>query len=141
VIPEPVVLGPAGALELQPEIILPEQLDDLGRRCRIPEHRLMLAVLEDAVAVFQAGCVSQHLGSRPLFPRYGGLVRIGRDVFAVLVRHDLRALRDRPRLPSRGSPPLAGLARGSIERRASRILRLQTRLGHPPSRGEPPGAP
>jgi hypothetical protein len=66
-IPEPVVLGPAGALELQPEIILPEQLDDLGRRCKIPEHRLMLAVLEDAVAVFKAGCVSQHLGSRPLF--------------------------------------------------------------------------
>ena len=66
-IPEPVVLGPAGALELQPEIILPEQLDDLGRRSMIPEHRLMLAVLEDAVAVYQAGCVSQHMGSRSLF--------------------------------------------------------------------------
>jgi hypothetical protein len=66
-IPEPAVLGPGGALELQPEIVLPEQLDDLGRRCKIPEHRLMLAVLEDAVAVYQAGCVSQHLGSRPLF--------------------------------------------------------------------------
>jgi hypothetical protein len=66
-ISEPAILESPGAMELQPDIVLPEQLDDLGRRSRIPEHRLMLAVLEDAVAVYQAGCLSQRLGSRPLF--------------------------------------------------------------------------
>ena len=60
-------LGYGGALELGPEIVLPEQLDDLGKRCRVPEHRLMLAVLEDAVAVYQTGCATEHLSGRPLF--------------------------------------------------------------------------
>jgi hypothetical protein len=66
-ISEPAMLESPGAMELQPHIVLPEQLDDLGGRSRIPEHRLMLAVLEDAVAVYQAGCLSQRLGSRRLF--------------------------------------------------------------------------
>jgi hypothetical protein len=64
---EPATIGSPGAMELQPDIVLPEQLDDLGCRSRIPEHRLMLAVLEDAVAVYQAGCLSQLLAGRPLF--------------------------------------------------------------------------
>jgi hypothetical protein len=46
--------------------ILPERLED-GRRCRIPEHRLMLAVLEGAVAIYEAGCGSRQRSSRSPF--------------------------------------------------------------------------
>jgi hypothetical protein len=45
------------SVQLEPDILLPEQLD-LGRRCMRPEHRLMLAVLEDAVHAYQTGCES-----------------------------------------------------------------------------------
>ena len=44
-------------IELTPEIMLPEQFDELRGRgvVRSPEHRLMLAVLEDAVHTYQMG--------------------------------------------------------------------------------------
>ena len=44
-------------VQLEPEILLPEQLEN-SRRCMRPEHRLMLAVLEDAVHAYQTGCAS-----------------------------------------------------------------------------------
>jgi len=46
-----------GATELVPEIMLPAQFDDLRRSGFVtcPEHRLMLAVLEDAVHLYQVG--------------------------------------------------------------------------------------
>jgi hypothetical protein len=44
-------------IELTPEIMLPEQFDELRGSgvVRLPEHRLMLAVLEDAVHTYQMG--------------------------------------------------------------------------------------
>jgi hypothetical protein len=44
--------------QLEPDILLPEQIENVGRRCMRPEHRLMLAVLEDAVHAYQTGCAS-----------------------------------------------------------------------------------
>jgi hypothetical protein len=46
------------SVKLEPEILLPEQLENLGRRWMQPEHRLMLAVLEDAVHAYQTGCAA-----------------------------------------------------------------------------------
>jgi hypothetical protein len=46
------------AAQLEPDILLPEQLENLGRRCMRPEHRLMLAVLEEAVHGYQTGCAA-----------------------------------------------------------------------------------
>jgi hypothetical protein len=46
-----------GPIDLVPEIMVPAQFDDLRRSGVVtrPEHRLMLAVLEDAVHVYQIG--------------------------------------------------------------------------------------
>jgi hypothetical protein len=46
-----------GPIELVPEIMVPAQFDDLRRSGVVtrPEHRLMLAVLEDAVHIYQIG--------------------------------------------------------------------------------------
>jgi hypothetical protein len=46
-----------GPIELVPEIMVPAQFDDLRRSAVAtrPEHRLMLAVLEDAVHLYQIG--------------------------------------------------------------------------------------
>ena len=46
------------SIELVPEIMLPAQFDDLRRSGVVTrgEHRLMLAVLEDAVHLYQIGC-------------------------------------------------------------------------------------
>jgi hypothetical protein len=49
---------PTPAVQLQPEVLLPEQLESLGRRWMRPEHRLMLALLEDAVHAYQTGCAA-----------------------------------------------------------------------------------
>ena len=51
-------------VELAPEVVLPIQLDHLAGRRTTPERRLMLAVLEDAVHVYQVGCLSTHTGGR-----------------------------------------------------------------------------
>lgn len=55
--------------DLVPEIMLPSQFDDLRRRvpAPTPEHRLMLAVLEDAVHTYQVGCDAQGVRGRTLF--------------------------------------------------------------------------
>jgi hypothetical protein len=45
-------------VQLEPDLLLPEQIENAGRRCMRPEHRLMLAVLEDAVRAYQTGCAS-----------------------------------------------------------------------------------
>ena len=45
-------------VQVEPEIVLPEQFENLGRRWTQPEHRLMLAVLEDSVHAYQTGCAS-----------------------------------------------------------------------------------
>jgi hypothetical protein len=52
---------------LEPEIRLPEQLENAGKRCTMPEHRLMLAVMEDAVHVYQTACGATHGQGRKLF--------------------------------------------------------------------------
>ena len=49
---EPLPDGPAAPALLEPEIVLPERLGHLGLRCATPEHRLMLAVLEDAIRAY-----------------------------------------------------------------------------------------
>jgi hypothetical protein len=56
-------------IELAPEIMLPVQFDDLRRSGVLerPEHRLMLAVLEDAVHVYQVGCADGGARTRRLF--------------------------------------------------------------------------
>ena len=56
-------------LDLVPEIVLPSQFDDLRRNAegRPPEHRLMLAVLEDAVYSYQQGVKSRATRDRRLF--------------------------------------------------------------------------
>ncbi len=46
------------SVQLEPDTLLPEQFGNLGRRWTQPEHRLMLAVLEDAVHAYQTGCAS-----------------------------------------------------------------------------------
>lgn len=58
---EPGMLDRGGTLALAPS-----QLDQLRTRFA-PEHRLMLAVLEDAVRVYQVDCLSTHTGSRLRF--------------------------------------------------------------------------
>jgi hypothetical protein len=52
-------------VQLEPEIILPVQLEHPTLYIR-PEHRLMLAVLEDAVHAYQTGCI-ENRGDRALF--------------------------------------------------------------------------
>ena len=47
-----------GPVQVEPESVLPEQYGNVARRCMRPEHRLMLAVLEDAVRAYQTGCAS-----------------------------------------------------------------------------------
>ena len=64
---EPGILERGGTVELAPERLLPSQLDQLAKPCTAPEHRLMLAVLEDAVRVYQVGCLSTHTRSRLQF--------------------------------------------------------------------------
>ena len=56
------------AIDLAPEIVLPSQFDDLRRNGegRPPEHRLMLAVLEDAVYSYQQSCDSRTARDRRL---------------------------------------------------------------------------
>jgi hypothetical protein len=56
-------------IELVTERILPSQFDDLRRNTEAipPEGRLMLAVLEDAVYVYQRSCRLQDTRSRRLF--------------------------------------------------------------------------
>jgi hypothetical protein len=56
---EPLPDGTAAPALLEPDIVLPERLGHLGRRCAMPEHRLMLAVLEDAVYTYQVCCASR----------------------------------------------------------------------------------
>ena len=63
---EPGILERGEPVELAPETLLPSQLDRL-KRGTAPEHRLMLAVLEDAVRVYQVGCLSSHTGGRLQF--------------------------------------------------------------------------
>jgi len=63
---EPAVLERGGRAELAPDSLLPSQLDQVTQRVA-PEHRLMLAVLEDAVRVYQVDCLSIHTGSRLRF--------------------------------------------------------------------------
>jgi hypothetical protein len=43
-------------VQVEPEIVLPVQLEHLTL-CIRPEHRLMLAVLEDAVRTYQTDCI------------------------------------------------------------------------------------
>jgi len=64
---EPGILERGEPVELAPETLLPSQLDRLPKRGTAPEHRLMLAVLEDAVRVYQVGCLSSHTGGRLQF--------------------------------------------------------------------------
>src|SRR5262249_30429917 len=56
-------------IELVTERIMPSQFDDLRRNSDAipPEGRLMLAVLEDAVYVYQRTCRQQDARSRRLF--------------------------------------------------------------------------
>jgi len=56
-------------IELVTERIMPSQFDDLRRNTDAipPEGRLMLAVLEDAVYVYQRSCRQQDARSRRLF--------------------------------------------------------------------------
>jgi len=49
---------PGTSVQLEPDVVLPEQLENLGRRGMRPEHRLMLALLEDAVHAYQTGCAA-----------------------------------------------------------------------------------
>jgi hypothetical protein len=57
--------GPSG--EIEPEIVLPVQVDDLERRCGRPEHQLLRAALEDAVFTYLRRCTSSRLADRALF--------------------------------------------------------------------------
>src|SRR5262245_52162222 len=56
-------------IELVTERIMPSQFDDLRRNSEAipPEGRLMLAVLEDAVYVYQRSCRQKDARSRRLF--------------------------------------------------------------------------
>ncbi len=65
---EPSIDARDGGIELVPEIMLPVQFDDLRRAgvVRCSEHRLMLAVIEDAVDIYQVGC-DRDARSRRLF--------------------------------------------------------------------------
>jgi hypothetical protein len=51
----------------------------------------MLAVLEDAVRVYQVGCLSSHTGGRLQFRETAWNGSPPRHVLTVLLRHDLRA--------------------------------------------------
>jgi hypothetical protein len=54
---------------LEPELVLPEQFSTGARSdaSLLPEKRLMLAVLEDAVAVYRKHVHSRHAAGRQLF--------------------------------------------------------------------------
>ena len=59
---------PRGGIELTPEIVLPTQFDAIrGTAVHLPEHRLMLAVLEDAVHAYQVGCGARDVVWRRRF--------------------------------------------------------------------------
>jgi len=64
---EPMPLPGEGLTELVPEIVLPAQLDDLRKGHLLPEHRLMLAVLEDAVHCYQVSCACDDPAPARLF--------------------------------------------------------------------------
>ncbi len=55
------------AVAIEPEVVLPVQFAELRRNgeARPPEHRLMLAVLEDAVHTYQLGCRADGAARRP----------------------------------------------------------------------------
>ena len=60
---------PTGTDGLEPELVLPEQFS-VGARSDaslLPEKRLMLAVLEDAVLVYRKHARSPHAAGRRLF--------------------------------------------------------------------------
>lgn len=56
-----------GPTDLVPQIVLPAQLDDLEKGRVLPEHRLMLAVLEDAAHCYQVRCASDDPRDRRVF--------------------------------------------------------------------------
>jgi AraC-like DNA-binding protein len=63
---EPGMLERGAPVALEPDSLLPSQVERLANRTA-PEHRLMLAVLEDAVHVYQVDSLSPHTGRRLRF--------------------------------------------------------------------------
>ena len=64
---QPALVQHGAEVALEPEIVLPEQLENAGKRCTMPEHRLMLAVMEDAVHTYLTTSGSPHARGRALF--------------------------------------------------------------------------
>src|SRR5262249_59505694 len=103
-------IGPRDVpIEIEPEVILPAQFADLTDNvaARPPEHRLMFAVLEDAVHVYLAGHES---GNRPGPAALGGgrtMARLGQCELAVFLRRHLPGAGPRCRLRPSGPSRLA----------------------------------
>ena len=122
-------------VELAPELLLPSQLPAGFRKDASlrPEKRLMLAVLEEAVADYQRYVAASAPRGTAALPRGGSLVRVRRHGVAVLVRQHLPGAR-----PRGGRTLRAGLRRWRDAQRA-RALRGEPVVTHPaPTRGGHP---
>ena len=110
----------AHKLELPPETLLPAQWHSaMWNASLVPEKRLLLAVLEEAIATVQRYIVDERRRGRRLYREAGGVGVIRRRELAMHVPQNLRRTRHRPRLPARGRDALERATASKRARRSS----------------------